>query len=218
MAEAVNYNRFLVEMILKQVSRKDSLLDFGAGVGTFAHVIATRGYRVACIEPDPVQAERISSLGLQAVTDIDLVPDASFDLVYSLNVLEHIEDDLASLRKIYAKVRPGGRIFIYVPAFPCLTSAMDKKVGHLRRYTRKSLRTKLLQAGFTGLKDTYVDFLGFPATLAYKRFGRNDGSINIRALVIYDRLLFPLSRVLDRLFGRLLGKNALATAIRPKHR
>ena len=93
---------------------------------------------------------------------------------------------------------------------------MDHKVGHLRRYRRASLRALASGAGLALDDVRYVDSLGFFATLAYRVLARGgDGLIDRRALRIYDRLIFPPSRVLDRLLSRSLGKNLLLLATKP---
>ena len=214
MAEAVNYNRYLASLILVNARPGDRVLDIGAGIGTFARELAARGYDVHCVEPDPVQAACITAAGLDVSTDVENIRDGTIDFIYTLNVLEHIEDDTAALRQWRAKLKPGGRILIYVPAFPVLFSSMDRKVGHFRRYTRAELESKVSASGFDVIESRYADSLGFLATLLYKAVGNDSGSVNRRALVAYDRVAFPLSRLGDRVFGRAFGKNVVLTATR----
>lgn len=97
---------------------------------------------------------------------------------------------------------------VYVPAFSCLFSAMDKKVGHYRRYTRKTL-LRLFEPDDWQIEQTgYADILGFGAALFFKFFGNKHGDLNRKALLFYDRLFFPVSRVLDNLGARVFaGKN-----------
>ena len=97
------------------------------------------GYRVHCIEPDKRHASSLANAGLPVATTLEEIKDCSCDYIYSLNVLEHIEDDVMALRQWYQKLKPGGRILVYVPAFQLLYSSMDRKVGHFRRYTRRAL-------------------------------------------------------------------------------
>lgn len=215
MAEAVNYNAFLMSLIRNEARSGEVLLDFGAGIGTFAKALASDGHQVLCIEPDQRQRERIVQAGLPAFADISCLPDQSVDLLYSLNVLEHIEDDVAVLRTCHEKMKPGGRILIYVPAFPVLYSSMDKLVGHCRRYTRSDLAEKMRLAGFEVFRNEYVDSAGFLASLLFKVFGSDSGVINRGALIAYDRYAFPVSRWMDKLFKRLFGKNVLLIARRP---
>ena len=92
---------------------------------------------------------------------------------------------------------------------------MDRKVGHLRRYRRRQLADLLMQAGFRLEQVAYADSLGFLAALAYRWMSDNDGTIYMCELTLYDRAVFPLSRLLDRLFRRFFGKNLFAVASKP---
>ena len=96
---------------------------------------------------------------------------------------------------------------------------MDDLVGHHRRYSRGDLIRLLEEAGFEVDVAVYTDFLGYFATLAFRCLdlirGEPDGRINRPLLIAYDRLIFPLSRLLSVPFGRLLGKNVYALARRP---
>ena len=69
------------------------------------------------------------------------IPDASLDLVVAFDVLEHIEDDAIAVGEICRTLRRGGIALVAVPADPRLWSAHDDAVGHVRRYTRETLRT-----------------------------------------------------------------------------
>jgi SAM-dependent methyltransferase len=167
------------------------------------------------VESDSAQASAISRHQIKAVTDLDMLGNSSIDYVYTLNVLEHIESDFAALQEIYSKIKPGGRILIYVPAFQCLFSSMDKKVGHWRRYTKRTLVPLVKAAGFELERASYVDSLGFFASYLYKYIGDSSGSLNPKAVYIYDRYIFPLSRLLDRLVGHWFGKNLVLLAHKP---
>ena len=127
-------------------------------------------------------------------------------------MLEHIEDDLAALVELGRCLKSDGRLLLYVPAFDLLYSPMDARVGHFRRYRRRSLAEKLEQAGFRVDVARYADSLGFFATLVYKAVGDASGALDPRAVRTYDRWLFPLSRLLDRALGGLVGKNLLVVA------
>ena len=216
MASAVNYNQFLTQLILSKAKPGDRMLDFGAGIGTFANRIREAGYSVTCVEPDIAQADRVARIGIPVVGQLDQIMDQSVDYIYTLNVLEHIEDDVTALRELGQKLSRGGRILIYVPAFKILFSSMDRRVGHHRRYTLPGLRTAVEAAGLSVEQGRYADCLGFFATLVYKFFGDDSGQIDERALVAYDRIAFPLSRLADVVFGRFFGKNVFIVATRPE--
>jgi len=130
-------------------------------------------------------------------------------------VLEHIDDDVAALRAVRAKLKPGGRLLVYVPAFAALYTSMDAKVGHVRRYTRATLSRSVTAAGFVIHDVRYADSLGFLATLVFKLFDNGRGDVNRPLLKLYDRIVFPVSRGIDALTHRWFGKNVVLVASRP---
>jgi SAM-dependent methyltransferase len=209
MQEAVNYNRYLLETVRRHAPRAGKVLDFGAGTGQFAVPLSQLGMDVTALEPDQILQQRLRAQGLRVVGSTQELPDASFDYIYTLNVLEHIEDDASALRNLHAKLTAHGKLLIYVPAFPLLYTSMDAKVGHFRRYTRAKLMSRVTAAGFRIERVAYADSVGFFATLLFKAVGTADGSVGSRALKLYDRLIFPISRTLDRLAQRWFGKNLL---------
>ena len=212
MADARNYNAFLVELVMKCGGRFRRAVDFGAGIGTFAEQISERGKEVVCIEPDSELRARIRQRGLVAIDTLEALEDGTLEYVYSLNVLEHIENDASTLALISRKLARGGRLLIYVPAFQLLFSSMDRKVGHYRRYTRQHLTTLVRNAGLQVIDSAYADSAGFFATLAYKLIGSNTGEISRRSVLAFDRVIFPSSRLCDRVFGTFFGKNLYVVA------
>ncbi len=132
-----------------------------------------------------------------------------------MNVLEHIPDDQSALDAIVTRMTPGAPMLIYVPAFPALYTTMDTKVGHVRRYRMQALISQMRAAVLDIVRAEYVDSIGFFAALAHKWFGGAEGRLNRRALVVYDRLVFPVSRVLDVVCRRWFGKNLLVVGRRP---
>lgn len=220
MQKAENYNRFLISLIMKQqLSGSVKILDIGAGIGFFAEAMQKKGFDIHCVEPDLRQAALLESIGLPVSTSVDEVADGSFDLIYALNVMEHIENDREELMLWAGKLKKGGRLLIYVPAFDLLYSSMDKKVGHFRRYRRRQLTEMIAGAGLKPVgRAKYADCLGFFMTLLYKLTGGKSGNINERLLVLYDRFLFPLSRAGDCLFHRFFGKNTFIVAEKKQER
>jgi SAM-dependent methyltransferase len=213
-ALARNYNRFLVRQVERQCGGADRLVDFGAGTGTFSAMLRDRGRRVACVEADPTLNAQLRDQGFESHTSIEAYEPASLGAVFSLNVLEHIEDDAAVMAQVFSRLKPGGVFYVYVPAFGVLFSSMDEKVGHFRRYTKAMMLPRLRGAGFAIRRARYADSLGFAASLAFKWFGNKEGDLNPRGLVLYDRVAFPLSRALDLVAGPFAGKNLAVTAVK----
>ena len=157
----------------------------------------------------------IAKLDMTAGVDFEQLRRFAPESVVFLNVLEHIEDDAAALRELHRKLVPGGRLLVYVPAFQVLYTSMDRKVGHLRRYTRATLIAAVTAAGFAVEHSRYADSLGFFATLVFKLFGNARGTLDRHGIRLYDRRVFPLSRALDALVSPLFGKNVLLVAVKP---
>jgi SAM-dependent methyltransferase len=213
MDQARRYNAFLGQLIADALDDCRSVLDFGAGDGRFSEMIANRGFQVTAVEPDPELRSRIEGRGVPTVPR--LPEEGNWDGIYSTNVLEHIEDDVGIARHMSRLIRDGGRVVTYVPAFQALYSANDARVGHFRRYRRSSLKRVMERAGLRVLHAEYVDSIGFIAGLGY-RLQSADGSMNPQAVKVYDRVVFPMSRVLDRAGLKWIGgKNLLVIATRP---
>jgi len=215
MKEAVNYNRYLLALIRDHAGDARKIIDFGAGNGTFAAPTARAGFDLTAVELDDGLRAHLAGQGLRAVASTGELPAAAFDYAYTLNVLEHITEDVSALRQLRTNLAPGARLLVYVPAFPLLFTSMDAKVGHVRRYTRDTLIRSVTAAGFTVERVEYADSIGFFATLAFKFTDRGGGGINPRTLRLYDRLVFPLSRALDRITHRWFGKNLVLVARNP---
>lgn len=215
MREAVNYNRYLQSLVERHAAGAKRVIDFGAGSGTFAIPCAAAGFALTAVEPDEQLRALLAAAGVDAVADVAALANEAFHYAYTLNVLEHIEDDVEALRALRAKLVPHGRLFVYVPAFPVLYTSMDARVRHVRRYTAATLRGSLEAAGFEVLELRYADSLGFAATLLFKAIDNGRGDVNRSLLRLYDRLAFPVSRALDALTHRWFGKNLLALAAKP---
>ena len=216
LADAVRYSRFLADSVVQSGRGCRTALDFGAGTGSLSSMTRARGIEVACVEPDPRLRAILQEQGFQVYAGVGSVADRSQEYIYSLNVLEHIEDDEATLAALYSKLKPGGRFFLYVPALQFLFSSMDKKIGHYRRYHKNGLLRIVRRAGFVIERAEYADSMGVFATLLYKAIGSRKGDVSRTPLRIYDRLVFPVSRVLDRAgCSRWFGKNLLVVARRP---
>ena len=218
MEVARKYRAYLTSLVVDAAppgagqSGRLQLLDFGAGAGSYAADLRAAGHDVVCVELDSTLRDRLTADGFPSVRSVADLGDRQFDVVYTMNVLEHIEDDVEALRSLRSLVAPGGRLVVYVPAFTVLFTAMDTKVGHLRRYRRRNLIAAVERAGFTVERCEYADSLGFLATLAYRLVGSRKGDLNPSAIAAYDRFAFPVSRAVDRVSGRFFGKNLALVA------
>jgi SAM-dependent methyltransferase len=212
--EARNYNRWLADQVVaaKPVNATQ-IVDLGAGRGTFAEMLRAGGLEIDCVEPDPENQLILRQRGFSVQATMDEHQPESVDYVYTLNVLEHVPRDDELLRAVFSRLRSGGRLFIFVPAFPMLWSELDNYVEHQRRYRRGPMLEMLGRVGFVLERARYADCLGFFATLLFRR--RAQVQISRRAVWVYDRLLFPVSRLLDPLLGQFFGKNLAVVCRKP---
>ncbi|MEJ2767538.1 class I SAM-dependent methyltransferase [Mycetohabitans sp. B46] len=215
-----NYNNWIVRKFIrcfrKNKFNENSVLDFGAGVGTLSTIFWKKtGIKPVVVEPDLQQRETLLARKFNTYKCIGDV-EGQFDMVYTSNVLEHIKDDVAALSEIKNKLNPGGRLAIFVPAFEIIWTSMDDKVGHYRRYTIPMLRASLDKAGFEVEEISYRDSLGFIMAIAFKFIGNKSGEPSRFSLVLFDRIIFPVSLALDLVAKHIFGKNILAIA-KPKN-
>lgn len=151
------------------------ILEVGAGTGANLDTLLEYG-RVTALEPDSFARDYISCHFDVETVDATLPNGATglenFDLIVALDVLEHIDDDVAALRAIHRMLKARGRLIVTVPAFRFLWSAHDERLHHKRRYGLSEIVRKMEAAGFLILHRSYFNFLLFPAALAVRLLDR----------------------------------------------
>ena len=137
---------------LRRLPPGGTFFDIGGGNGFVACGLEKAGFPTVLVEPGRAGAENAKRRGLQnvicATTDTAGFAPGSMDAIGLFDVVEHIEDHAGFLSGMRKLLRPGGRIYITVPAFQMLWSSEDKFAGHFRRYTRGSLARVLHGAAF----------------------------------------------------------------------
>jgi len=213
--EMRNYNEFIVCQSLKHKKHPKKIVDFGAGIGTLS-IIFREKFKITpiCIEIDDVNKQYLNRRKLYVFESLDEVSEKS-DLIFSSNVLEHIEDDLSILRKMKNNLNDTGLIYLYLPAKMSLWSELDEIVGHYRRYEIREIREKCESCGLKIVAAHYADSAGFLASLLMKLLGynSNNGIGSVSSLKFYDKWLFPISKIMDSIgFKHLFGKNLILIA------
>ncbi len=213
---AVRWKAWLGELLAPYLC--GDVLEVGAGIGgTTPFLLNEAATSWCCLEPDPRLAARIaariaagelpSRCTSRTGTIGELPREPGFDAVAYIDVLEHIEDDAGELREAAARLRPGGHLIVLAPAWPWLYSPFDAAVGHRRRYTRESLRA-LRPPGATEVEGRYVDSAGLLASVGNRLLLRR-AAPSPAQIRLWDERLVPLSRRLDALLGRRLGRSVL---------
>jgi hypothetical protein len=196
----------------------DHPIEVGAGLGDYAAEWREHVPRMAVSE---AEADRLISLKERFADDANmdvrelLLPSADatgeYTAAVSYNVLEHIEDDIGALRSMSDLVRPGGHVIIVVPAFQWAMSPADVATGHVRRYTKKSMRAAMTAAGLDVVKLHYANtfgLVGYVLTTKILRLMPGPG----RIVWVYDRFVAPLTRFAERVVTPPFGQSVVAIA------
>jgi len=152
--ETVRFEFFFETLVARDVLARATVLDVGAGDAWFSGQLVTRApeVQVTCWDTEygPEQLRSAAPPGLQLTI---ARPDAAYDVVLLLDVLEHIEDDLGFLTAtVETNLARGGHALVSVPAWPMLFSAHDEMLHHVRRYRPSEGRALLERAGLTVLR------------------------------------------------------------------
>jgi len=218
LATAVNHRRWFVELALPHLGEHP--IEVGSGLGYYATDWAPHFERFTATEADPDRLVLLKDK-LKGYPNIDvrqlLLPSeesGQYSGAVSYNVLEHIEDHVGALRSMRQLVRPGGRIVLIVPAFPFAMSPVDIATGHVRRYTKKSMRAALTEAGLTVEKVKYVNALGllgyYMATSVFKLVPKEGPMVKF-----YDRFVLPVTKAGEKLVPMPFGQSVFAVATVP---
>ena len=159
--------------------RDARILEIGCGTGHNLPMLGGFG-TVDAIEIDPaaraIASKRLGrAVGAAPLPELPGVPRAAYDLVAVLDVVEHIEDDVAALAAMAKCLKPGGKILIAVPAHQWMWSAHDTVNHHHRRYSKRSLVKAIDAAGLAPVKLGYFNSLLFPLAAAARVAGRLTG-------------------------------------------
>jgi Methyltransferase domain len=199
----------------------DNPIEVSAGLGDYAAEWLVHAPRMTLNEADPSRLvalkERFAADSGVTVREL-VMPSADtgqHTAAVSYNVLEHIEDDIGALRTMRSLVRPGGYVIIVVPAFPFAMSSVDVITGHVRRYTRKSMREAMTKAGLEIEKLHYANSLGligYYVSTSLLRQVPGPGPM----VRFYDTFVAPVTRLAERVVRPPFGQSVVAVARRPE--
>jgi ubiquinone/menaquinone biosynthesis C-methylase UbiE len=138
---------------------------------------------------------------------------ADHSCLVSYNVLEHIEDHIGALQSMARLVRPEGYIVLVTPAFPFAMSPVDVATGHVRRYTKRTMRKALSAAGLEVVEVRYANSLGLICYYGFTSLLKKQPSTG-GTMTFYDRLVVPVVRLLERMVGDRppFGQSVVAVA------
>lgn len=199
--------------------------DAGAGSGHFAALLAERIRPLVLLEGGQENLEELrrkfSDDAGVSVVDCDLtqcerdLAERGVRSIFSLDVLEHLPDDLAVLRQFHAALPVGGRLYIKVPALAWLYGPVDEASGHYRRYSQRGLTQVVEAAGFRVDRCHYMNLAGVaPYFLKSRILRRKENFSRTFSMAQIRRIqrLMPFLRRMDRYSGAPLGLSAICVA------
>lgn len=141
-----------------------NILDYGCGPGNMLDYLSKYGmvYGIDYSEKAIEFCRLRGYLNTLAEKTLPIkFPNNHFDIITSIDVLEHIEDDSAVIAELFRLLKPGGLLFVTVPAFQILWGAHDEIYGHKRRYLKKYIVKKFELNNMIVIKSTYFEFIFF---------------------------------------------------------
>jgi 2-polyprenyl-3-methyl-5-hydroxy-6-metoxy-1,4-benzoquinol methylase len=215
-SEAVAFNRWMFSAISPAVN--GITIEIGSGIGNISEFLLNTNLDVTLSDLRPEYCEYLSShfrdrKALMAVKQMDLIDSEfdmkyqnlfnSFDTVFALNVIEHIEDDNQAIINCRKLLKVGGTLIILVPSYQWLFCRMDRELGHFRRYNRRSLANLYKQNNLS--VDKLFNF-NAAGVLGWFLFGKilQSKQLKKNQMNIYNKLV-SIFILIDRLLFRIFG-------------
>ena len=226
MSEAKNYGDWIFETLVRpHLGRR--VLEVGCGIGTYSVKIAETPQvtELTCVDIERRCVQQATEAlrpfgrtrsiqcreGDYATVDVGRT---RYDTIVCLNVLEHLTDDRAAAAKAYGELAPGGRLVVFVPAFPMLSGSIDRRLGHFRRYTKPVARSVLEGAGFRVAAMRYYNVAGFFGWLVRFRFLQREQQA-AGQVKLFDRWVLPVQAAVEaRLPWLPFGQSLYAVGIK----
>lgn len=218
LSAARHYNQWVYRLCRPFLGSR--LLEVGCGIGNMTEWFLPAGSLLATdLNCERVQAlaERWRGRPRFAVAAWDITqpaPEAvrAFepDTILCINLLEHIAAEEAALANLESLLPPGGRMVVYVPALPFLFGTLDQELGHLRRYTRRSVRALLARSRMELERLHYVNAPGIPGWWL-NGFVLRRRHFSHRQILLYDSLI-PWIEAWEERLRPCLGQSLFCVA------
>lgn len=202
---------FLAGIVQKLRSPQSALriLDVGCGTGANLQMLSQFGTAEGVdVSDDALEFCRRKGLTVQkGLAETLPYPDETFDISTALDVIEHLDDDIAGLKEMHRVTKSGGYSLIFVPAFMWLWGVQDDISNHRIRYTKKQIVERVEKAGFKVERATYANFTFFAPILGGRTIMKltgikpeSENNVNISALNGLFGKIFSAERLwLDKL-------------------
>jgi SAM-dependent methyltransferase len=199
-----------------------NILEIGSGLGNISKFLIQDGYSITLSDynQDYCRILKEKYTGIQNVKgfyqvnlqnenfelDYRLLKE-SFDTIFLLNVIEHIENEKKAIDICRFLLKEGGNLIILAPSYRFLYCRMDKELGHFRRYTLKRLESISKAAGFHLVKKQYFNALGIAGWFVSGKL-LTHSSLQKNELNLFNKLV-PLAKLIDRIVSNKIGLSSI---------
>jgi len=200
------------------------VLEVGCGLGNFTRHLTDRELVVGIdIEPRCIEGHRrrfAKRSNLKSAC-MDVLAPEFLELrrhkpvsIACLNVLEHVSDDAMALAHMNAVLPAGGTVVLIVPAFQSLYGPIDERLGHFRRYSKRSLARVARQAGFETRITRYINSAGFFGWWFNARILKKTEQSTAQ-IKIFDSLVVPVLSRVERWIEPPVGQSVFTVLVKP---
>lgn len=202
-------------------NRKSKILDVGCGTGANLEMLANFGESEGVdVSDDALEFCRLKNLkATKGLAEKLPFADESFDVVTALDVVEHLDDDIAGLKEMHRVLKTGGKTLIFVPAFMWLWGVQDDISNHRIRYTKAQIVERLEKAGFEIERATYANWTFFAPILAGRTIMKitgikpeSENNVNVSALNGIFGKIFSAERLWLKNFNFPFGVSIVIVA------
>ncbi|MFM7015425.1 MAG: class I SAM-dependent methyltransferase [Bacteroidota bacterium] len=219
--EANRFNKWMYDQIAPFIS--SPVLEVGSGIGNISFYCMKEGHQLMMTDIRQEYLDFLNERFFEQTTPIrhlDLVEESfeetnkdllgSFQTVFALNVIEHIENEQLAIRNAAKLLASGGRLIILVPAHPLLYNKLDKNLFHYKRYHSRDLK-RLMNNELMELQSLkWFNGLGIAAWL-YGGMVSRKGVIGGGDMKLYNKLV-PLAKWMDRLTFFRIGLSIIGVS------
>ena len=191
---------------------KGTVLEVGAGLGETTPFLLNENVKEwTSLEPDETLYETLKAKNSGTIIQgsiQNLAISQTFDTILYIDVLEHIENDIAEIEVATKHLNKGGCLIILSPSYNFLMSEFDREIGHFRRYSRKGLLKVVNNSSLKLLKIFHLETAGVLLLLINKYILRKKyptrGNIKF-----WDKYFIPISKLTDKLLNYSTGKTII---------
>ncbi len=219
-AGADKFNEWMYSSILPYC--KGNVLEIGSGIGNISRFFLDNNFAITLSDIREGYVQHLKekfyeNKNLKGAIVLDLVADdfnakynsliGTFDTVYALNVIEHINDDGLALKNCKSLLKEGGNLIILVPAYQFLYNKFDEELFHFRRYSKNQLKNIFQTTKFSVIRSHYFNFAGILGWYVSGKLQKNK-TIPSRQMKFYN-LLVPFFKIADKMVLNKIGLSVI---------